>query len=67
MVIYIYKLISKSLLYDSFVFLQRWIFLIEGVYWSSSLDCANKSVEIKIIMIILITIKIKMKILITIK
>ena len=47
--------------------MQKWIFLIEGVYWSSSLDCADKSVEIIIIMIILITIKIIMKILIAIK
>ena len=40
--------------------------MIEGVYWSSSLDCADKSVEIIITMIILIT-KITMIILITIK
>ena len=30
--------------------------MIEGVYWSSSLDCADKSVEIIITMIILMII-----------
>ena len=36
-------------------------FLIEGVYWSSSLDCADKSVEIIIMTIILLIIIITKK------
>ena len=37
-------------------------FFIEGVYWSSSLDCADKSVEIIIMTIILLIIIIITKI-----
>ena len=53
--IYVYINLTWSLkmFFDSILLLQRWISLIEGGYWSSSLNGANKSVKM-IIMIMII-------------
>ena len=43
--------------FDSFLLLQRWISLIEGGYWSSSLNGANRSVKMILMIMIIIVMK----------